>query len=52
MKNQSKVKKSVKVVAKPYYIGGSTQGEIFKRVIIGEIQRKLKLHETAINNNK
>ncbi len=52
MKNLSRAKKTVKVVAKPYYIGERAQGEIFKRVIIGEIQRKLKLHEIAISNNK
>lgn len=52
MKNQSNTKKSIKVVVKPYYIGKNTQSEIFKRVIIGEIQRKLKLHEIATNNNK
>ena len=52
MKKQTKAKKSVKVIVKPYYIGESSQGEIFRRVIIAEIQRKLKLREIAVSNNK
>lgn len=46
-----KTKKPVKVIVQPHYIGESTKTEIFKRVIIGEIRRKMK-REIAVNNNK
>lgn len=52
MKNQSKKKKAVKIIVKPYYIGENTQGEIFRRIIIGEVRRKLKLHHFASDNYK
>lgn len=42
------MKKSVpKVVVKPHYIGSEPRGKIFKRVFAAEIQRKLKLRESA-----
>ncbi len=40
-------KPKAKVIVKPHYIGTEQRGRIFKRVISAEVQRKIKLHETA-----
>lgn len=43
----AKTKKPVKVIVQPHYVGESAKTEIFKRVIIGEIRRKMKRENTV-----